>query len=146
MPSRKYLGKRWKPSFIFLCPTLCNINPNTRSISLGTSAHQQADDCLLLSGDIQAPVFIIEYPCTWEICILSDGKYATSENWLHMSAYAPHFYKLVCIKLHNMHDLEWGEIHDFSSNLSFLQIFNLECISCWNQQRQNAAIFSFHVY
>lgn len=24
--------------------------------------------------------------------------------------------------------------------------FNLECISCWKQQRQNAVIFSYHVY
>lgn len=38
------------------------------------------------------------------------------------------------------------EIHDCCSNFSFLQIFNLEYISCWKQQRQNAVIFSNHVY
>lgn len=55
-----------------------------------------------------------------------------------MSTYAPHFYKLICIKLYYM--------HNFCSNLSFLQTSNLECISCWKQERQNAVIISYRVY
>lgn len=39
-----------------------------------------------------------------------------------------------------------GGIHYFRSNLSFLQIFNLECISCWKQERKNAVVMSYHVY
>lgn len=54
------------------------------------------------------------------------------------------FYKLVCVKLHYIHDI--GEIHAFASNLTFLQIFKLKFISCWKQQRQNVVIFSFHVH
>lgn len=34
----------------------------------------------------------------------------------------------------------------FVQSWAFCRFFNLECISCWKQQRQNAVIFSYHVY
>lgn len=34
----------------------------------------------------------------------------------------------------------------FVQSWAFCRFFNLECISCWKQQRQNAVMFSYHVY
>lgn len=143
MPSIKCSGNGWKPSFVFLSPTsMYNISPNTYSINLGTFA--------VFSNLITVYCYLGTHKplCSfWSILWGMHTKWWKSCHIIKLPAYVSicsAFYKLVCVKLHYIHDIR--EIHAFASNLTFLQIFKLKFISCWKQQRQNVVIFSFHVH